>query len=160
MPGHVAYWDDIRVDGVPLIDMGGARKLNIELEDDEVFTGTFVSTALDTREKLSDDDVDYHEISWSGEAEDKIKFQISHSSDNESWSDFLGPDGTNSSYYTEPGSVIRGKDGYRYLKVKAIFTSGTKVNTQTLPELDNVVITYSDASSSERDYVSYYLETE
>ncbi len=68
-----------------------------------------------------------------------LKFQLASNNDNLTWN-FVGPDGTNSSYYTTSGSNIwPGHNGNRYIKYKAYFET---TNPQATPELQDITINY------------------
>jgi hypothetical protein len=80
-------------------------------------------------------------ISWdaltSGGA--TLRFQVATNNDNATWN-FVGPDGTPSTYYEASGANIwPGHDGKRYIKYKAFLS--TYILCQT-PELEEVRITY------------------
>jgi hypothetical protein len=69
-----------------------------------------------------------------------IKFQLSSSQDGITWTDFLGPDGTNSTFYTISGQTINPiHTGHRYIRYKAILE--TTNNTST-PSLNDITINY------------------
>lgn len=156
-PNLIGYWDSILIDGEPLFEMDTPKNLASDTISDSTISGTFVSAALDTQETLGEKEVDYQNLSWDGKNEEKIKFQLAHSEDGNNWSDFVGPDGTSSSFYEEPG-VIRGHDNYRFLKFKAYLRSDSP-SSQTSPELENVTITFRAYSSgSQQEYVSYRIE--
>jgi hypothetical protein len=69
-----------------------------------------------------------------------IKFQLSSSEDSITWTDFLGPDGTTSTFYTTSGQTINPiHTGHRYIRYKAFFE--TTNNTLT-PSLNDITINY------------------
>ncbi len=69
-----------------------------------------------------------------------IKFQLSSSQDGITWTDFLGPDGTTSTFYTTSGQTINPfHTGHRYISYKAILE--TTNNTLT-PSLNDITINY------------------
>jgi len=71
--------------------------------------------------------------------ETQIRFQIATNNDNTTWN-FIGPDGTNSTYYTTSGSSINViHRGDRYIKYKAYLLS---INQAQNPYLDSVTINY------------------
>ncbi len=83
----------------------------------------------------------YSTISWNAylPAGTSIKFQIA-SSDGTNWTEFLGPDGTNSTYYTVSNTNIwNGHTGDRYIKYIAYFETS---NASLSPVLRDVTITY------------------
>jgi len=91
--------------------------------------GVFISSIKDTG--ISSFPVDYFNIYFNGSFPSScdVKFQISTSSDGILFSDFRGPDGNTTSFYTVNGeSIYEGEDGGRFLKLKIlmkynIFTS-------------------------------------
>jgi peptidoglycan hydrolase-like protein with peptidoglycan-binding domain len=69
-----------------------------------------------------------------------IKFQLSSSQNDITWTDFLGPDGTTSTFYTTSGQTINPiHTGHRYIRYKAFFE--TTNNTLT-PSLNDITINY------------------
>jgi hypothetical protein len=69
-----------------------------------------------------------------------IKFQLSSSQNDITWTDFLGPDGTTSTFYTTSGQTINPiHTGHRYIRYKAILE--TTNNTLT-PSLNDITINY------------------
>jgi len=97
--------------------------------------GTFISSAFDTG-KLSI----FGKLSWFSvvPAGTAIKFQIASNNDNTTWN-FVGPDGTASTYYQSNGATIVGHDGRRYIKYKAFLST---TNTGITPLLNSVTIQY------------------
>ena len=86
--------------------------------------------------------VTYHNISWNVTLPNgtTIKFQISSSPDNTTWTDFFGPDGSNTTYYEISGTNIwNGHNGDSYIKYKAYFETA---NAALTPVLHDVTITY------------------
>jgi hypothetical protein len=75
-----------------------------------------------------------------------IKFQISSSQDNTTWTDFLGPDGTTSTFYTTSGQTINPiHTGHRYIRYKAFFET---TNNNLTPSLNDITINYQYFSTS------------
>ncbi len=73
-----------------------------------------------------------------------IRFQIatSNSSTPSSWN-FLGPDGTNSTYYTTVNTTIASaSDGHRYLRYRLYLSTN---DTKYSPQLSEVAITYANS---------------
>ena len=84
----------------------------------------------------------YVNISWNATlpAGTEIKFQISSSPDNINWTEFLGPDGSNATYYNISGtSIWGGHNGDRYIKYRAYIETSDSSKT---PILHDVTITY------------------
>ncbi len=67
-----------------------------------------------------------------------IELQVASNNDNATWN-YVGPDGTSSSYYTSPGPVPISAASDRYIRFKATL-AGNGSNT---PILDDVTLTYS-----------------
>lgn len=83
----------------------------------------------------------YQNISWNGTIPDEtaLKFQIATNNDSATWN-FLGPDGSASTYYNISGTGIwSGHNEDRYIKYKAYFET---TNTSKTPVLRDVTITY------------------
>ena len=78
-----------------------------------------------------------------------IKFQIRTSPDSSTWTEYLGPDGTNSTYFTSNTgtetmpSIFTSGDNDQYIQYKVFLSSTDGVNS---PTLSDVTITYSDAA--------------
>jgi prepilin-type N-terminal cleavage/methylation domain-containing protein len=73
-----------------------------------------------------------------------VKFQIatSNSSTPESW-DFVGPDGTDSTYYTATSTLIySGHSGQRYLRYRVYLSTD---NTEYSPQLFEIAFTYTNS---------------
>ncbi len=99
--------------------------------------GYLISCSYDTGSSTN-----YSTISWNATlpAGTAIKFRISSSSDGLTWTEFLGSDGANSTYYTISGTNIwGGHDGDRYIKYKAYLETSNKSVT---PVLQDVTIIY------------------
>ena len=85
---------------------------------------------------------DYANISWNATLPSgtQIKFQISTSPNGISWTEFLGPDGSNSSYYNISDTDIwNGHDGDRYIRYKVYLETSDASKT---PVLHDVTIAY------------------
>ncbi|MDI6883252.1 MAG: integrin alpha [Patescibacteria group bacterium] len=64
-----------------------------------------------------------------------LKFQIATNNDNRTWN-FIGPDGTKNTYYTEPDSIISFiHTDIRYLKYKAFFETEDAFKSPILKEV-------------------------
>ena len=101
-------------------------------------SGVLTSSTFDTGTASSS----YTTINWqptSQDASTTIKFQIASNNDNATWN-FVGPDGTASTYYTVPGTTISNSNtNNRYVRYKAFL--GT-TNTAKTPVLTSVSINY------------------
>lgn len=87
--------------------------------------------------------VNFTTIEWDAIIEEgitSVKFQIATNNNNETW-EFIGPDGTDSSYYlSSDENIWEGHDGSRYLKWRAYLQTEDPVKT---PEIKDVSINYS-----------------
>ena len=97
--------------------------------------GTLESSSFDTG-KASE----FRRITWNSTTlpNTDIKFQIAANNDNATWN-FVGPDGTSTSYYETSGAIITGHNGNRYIKYKAFLST---TNTGITPLLNSVTIEY------------------
>ncbi len=81
-------------------------------------------------------------ISWNPTSQPPgttLKIQLASNNDNATWN-FIGPDGTPSSYYTVSGAAIGNfHDGHRYLRYKVYLA--TQDSTQT-PSLEDITFTF------------------
>jgi len=85
---------------------------------------------------------DFANISWNATLPDatSVKFQIASSFDGINWTEFVGPDGSNSSYYVLNGERIwNGHNGARYIKYIAYLETSQPLVT---PVLHDVTISY------------------
>lgn len=86
---------------------------------------------------------DFTTISWEPLSQDPattVKYQVASNNDNLTW-DFKGPDGTDDTYYTVPGSALFNHDNDRYVRYKIFMTTAddkkTPVITSTLVNYEN-----------------------
>jgi len=87
-------------------------------------------------------------LSWSASTPTStaIKFQLSSSPDGTSWTDFVGPDGSTSTYYTTPGTTVSSvHNGHKYIRYKVYLSTNDRSET---PSLLDVTINYVCYSSS------------
>ncbi|MFH1501044.1 MAG: hypothetical protein ABIE22_03820, partial [archaeon] len=75
----------------------------------------------------------YVEINYSNS---ELNFQVRSDDDDSAWGDFIGPDGTSSSYYTNSSLSELNVSDNRYFQYKAFFSESN--------QLYNVSISYSD----------------
>jgi Tfp pilus assembly protein PilE len=106
-----------------------------------VSSGTLTSSTID----LGDPSI-FQQLTWfpSGQpigiGTSPVKFQIATNLDNTTWN-FLGPDGTNSTYYTSSVSDIATiHDNDRYLRYKLFFST---TDTTKTPSISDIGITYT-----------------
>lgn len=105
-------------------------------------SGDFTSTIFDT----SLETTNYNYIAWTADvpAGTTLKFQIKVDGSKKSWSDWMGPNGTSSTYFTVDGDTMPdltdvANIGTRWIQYKAFFTSA---NGQNTPILKDITIDY------------------
>jgi hypothetical protein len=103
-----------------------------------VSSGSLISSTFDTGTASTT----FSTLTWnpqSQSASTSVMFQLAANTDNATWN-FVGPDGTASTYYTVPGTTIHSVlNNKRYLRYKALLTT---TSTTTTPVLSNVTINY------------------
>jgi len=100
-----------------------------------VTSGELISSSFDTGSQSG-----YLSILWTGDkpANTDILFQIATNDNNATWN-FLGPDGTTSTYYNISATAIfSGASNHRYLRYRLLLTS----DGQKTPRLDEIRINY------------------
>ena len=101
-------------------------------------SSTFTSESFDTGTSASS----YTTIAWQPTSQNPattLKFQIAINNDDTTWN-FIGPDGTENTYYTVPGTTISAaNNNARYIRYKAFLS--TTDSTQT-PVLTSININY------------------
>jgi prepilin-type N-terminal cleavage/methylation domain-containing protein len=97
--------------------------------------GTVESTTFDAGANASFNYLSFTDSLPSGTS---IQFQIASNNDNATWN-FVGPDGTNATYYTSPGQIPLDAVSGRYFRYQATLST---TNAST-PVLDDVTLTYS-----------------
>jgi len=95
-------------------------------------TGTFTSRVIDTGASNTLSTVSYTASLPTGT---NIQFQISGSSDNSTWTDFVGPGGTSATYFTSGQSIPAAFTSYRYLKYKVTLTTSSPAAAPTLSDV-------------------------
>ncbi len=99
--------------------------------------GTFVSSAHDGGAGQA-----WATLSWTAAAGAgaEVKFQLAAADSADAATDFRGPDGSASAYYTVSDSAIwAGHAGKRYLRFKAFLSTGDPIRT---PLLQDVTVAY------------------
>ena len=97
-------------------------------------SGTFDSSSFDAGASAA---LNYITFSITEPASTNIRFQIATNNDNTTWN-YIGPDGTASTFYDTPGTIRIGTVG-RYTRYRASF-SGPGTST---PTLSDVSVNYS-----------------
>lgn len=119
------------------IDVTTAGQVTLALNGSDYFpTGSLISSTYDTGGPTN-----FTNISWSPVGQppaagaDSIKFQIATNNDNATWN-FIGPDGTGSSYYAVSNETINPvHNGTRYLRYKAYLSSADVTATPILSDM-------------------------
>ncbi len=100
--------------------------------------GMLTSSAFDTGTNATT----YTTITWqptSQDASTSVAFQIAANNDNTTWN-YIGPDGTGSTYYTTPGNTISAvNNSKRYVRYKTFLSTS---DDQKTPVLTSVNINY------------------
>ncbi len=103
-----------------------------------VSSGSLISSSFDTGTASTT----FSTLVWNPQSQNastSVAFQLAANNDDATW-DFLGPDGTASSYYTVPGTTIStALNNKRYLRYKVLLTT---TSASTTPVLSNVAINY------------------
>lgn len=117
-------------------------------------SGYLISASFDTTVSAS-----FGSISWNGDASttscgaDSIKFQVATNNDNSTWN-FIGPDGTGSSYYATSSSsnnslnreaIYISQNGKRYIKYKLYLSCSS---SSYMPRVDDVSIIYVETGAT------------
>lgn len=105
-------------------------------------TSWLISQTFDT----GSDSSRFYRISWhpaqqpAAAGTDSLKFQLAANNDNATWN-FLGPDGTVATYYTQSSSTINSiHNDQRYLRYKAYLETDDETVT---PQLDDISLDFS-----------------
>lgn len=105
-----------------------------EIGNNYVSFGSLESSSFDTGTKSTS----YTTLSWEPASQDpatSIKFQIAANNDNLTWN-FTGPDGTNQTYYTVPGTTINNIENNRYIKYKVFLSTEDSSKTPVLTSVN------------------------
>lgn len=128
------YADDANVD--TLIVPTGLRLKKVA--GNYSSSGDLTSSSFDTGTASSS----YTTLTWnptSQSASTSLSFQIATNNDNATWN-FVGPDGTDATYFTAPGTSIHtSNNNARYLRYKAFLSTASSTIT---PVLSNVTVNY------------------
>lgn len=122
--------------GVSASEIPNALRLQ-KLGESYLSSGILTSSAFDTGTELSS----YTTLTWMPTSQNPatgIKFQVAVNNDNLTWN-FTGPDGTDQSYYTVPGTTITGANNNRYIRYKVFLSTDDPSKT---PALTSVNINY------------------
>jgi len=124
--------------GISTTDLPYAVRLSNSNGSTTVSSGWLISSSFDTGTASST----YSTLSWQPTSQDPaatLKFQIATNNDDITWN-FLGPDGTASTYYTVPGTSINAvHNNNRYVRYKAYLST---TNNSKNPTLTSVNLNY------------------
>lgn len=113
--------------GVRLVQLGG----------NYVASGSLVSSTFDTGGSST-----FTTISWDPSSQSPntaLKFQVASNNDNATWN-FIGPDGTNATYYSVPGTSLHSShNGDQYIRYQAFLET---TDPSTTPVLTSFVLNY------------------
>ena len=123
-------------------DAGPAGELRLEtILGEYASAGSLTSSSFDTGSASN-----FYDIDWQPEDQppetgvDAVRFQIATNTDNATWN-FLGPDGTGSTYYTLADQNIHGgHNGDRYFRYKAFLQTASTTFT---PNISDVAATFT-----------------
>lgn len=106
-----------------------------------ISSGSLTSSTFDTGSVAN-----FHQIFWGPGSQpaqtgsESLRFQVASNNDNATWN-FLGPDGTASTYYTTSGTNIStAHNGHRYFRYKAYLTTS---DTAYTPSVSDVSFTFT-----------------
>ncbi len=115
----------------------------IKVFGDYVSSGSLTSSAFDTGGGL-----DFKQILWNpvdqpvGTGNPNVRFQIATSNNGSAWN-FIGPDGTASTYYTNANRNIEPSgNGKRYVKYKVFLDTASATST---PNISNIAFTFTSS---------------
>ncbi|MCU1231772.1 MAG: hypothetical protein JWO97_4656, partial [Acidobacteria bacterium] len=111
-------------------------------------SGTLISTVKDTNPALGAAP-NWNTLSWTATtpANTSVKFQVAGSSNVAGPFNFVGPDGTASTFFTTSGASLSQFNGKRYLRYKAILSTTDTAATPTLSDV-TVCDAFGDCSGS------------
>lgn len=123
------------------IEYGVTGQLRLFSTGPYVSSGELTSSSIDFGQATT-----FQQLSWLPISQPvstgatSVRFQIATNTDNATWN-FLGPDGTASTYYTSSGEAIAGvHSGDRYLRYKVFLSTS---DTTATPTITDVAITYT-----------------
>lgn len=127
--------------GISYDDNPGLLELLSTGPSSYISNGELISSTIDLGEAST-----FQQLSWfpsnqpSGIGSSPVRFQIATNTDNLTWN-YLGPDGTDSTYYTSPVSDIAlVHNGDRYLRYKILLSTTDSSKT---PSISDVAFTYT-----------------
>lgn len=114
----------------------GVLKLSKLDENNYNLSGSLISSSFDTGSASNFQELRWEPINQPAETGvDSVKFQIATNNDNLTW-EFLGPDGTSSSYYISGNQNIHPiHSGNRYLRYKVFMETANTLFTPTINDI-------------------------
>lgn len=98
-------------------------------------SGYLTSSTFDT----GTDETAYTTLEWQPQSQDpatEVKFQIATNNDNETW-DYVGPDGTASTYFTVPGTTVNTlHNGNRYIRYRMYLSTSDDTKTPVITSVN------------------------
>jgi type II secretory pathway pseudopilin PulG len=122
--------------GIEDSDEPGVLKLSkIDLDNYNI-SGELVSSTFDTGSASNFQELRWEPLTQPVETgDDSVKFQVATNNDNLTWN-FLGPDGTGSTYYTEGNQNINTvHNGNRYFRYKIFLNTTSTLSTPTVSDI-------------------------
>lgn len=124
--------------GISTTDIPLAMRLINDSGNTLVTSGFLISSTFDTGSTATT----YTTLNWQPNSQDPavtVKFQIATNNDNLTWN-FVGPDGTNETYYTIPDTTINtANSNKRYIRYKAYLST---TDTTKNPTVTSVNVNY------------------
>lgn len=144
--GQTAFIDStMYFDGDGSLDVATAGIISLrEVASDYLASGYLTSSTFDTGSSSTN----YSEISWLPSSQpvatgsNSVRFQIATNNDNLTWN-FVGPDGTASTYYTSANRTISSvHNGTRYIRYRLFLSTD---DTSVTPSISDINITITSS---------------
>ena len=109
-------------------------------------TGTFTSSVKDAN-PAAGSTPNWTTLSFTAAtpAGTAVKFQVAASNSNAGPFNYVGPDGTGSTFFTTSGASLDQFDGQRYLRYQAVLTTS---DTSVTPSLSDVTLCFADVATT------------
>ncbi|MFI5271317.1 MAG: hypothetical protein ACHQT9_04730, partial [Candidatus Saccharimonadales bacterium] len=98
-------------------------------------TGTVTSESFNAGTNVGFNHLDFNTSLPSGT---NVQLQIATNNDNSSWN-YVGPDGTSSTFYTSPGAIPHSAISGRYFRYQATLST----SNSSVPSLNDVTVSYT-----------------
>ncbi|MEW6026728.1 MAG: right-handed parallel beta-helix repeat-containing protein, partial [Planctomycetota bacterium] len=139
----MVYGGDNNIFG--MLANSGTDLYQVKVSTDQVNNGIYTSATLDMGSLCNLRQLEFTGVVPVACGPNALRFQIATNNDNATWN-YIGPDGTNTTYYTISGSDISSQHyGKRYLRYRLYL--GT-VDVNTVPRCDSVTVTYYPGAAS------------